>query len=222
VEKIEPNKPEKDPVILDFSGDIIDAKIKLESILYTSGWNKYIIVDPDTPSEDMLLFFLIREKAVAVVEHYYAYTNEFTEELRNKAYDYFHRLRKRNIDNIYLNAVNYFSKYEPDIDKTDNGALFYPDINAYIRCGDLSPAKLFELIQKSDCGRVIIFGSTLRLDKEQPWEVFHSFEMQAPKEYIIQKLADLQAEKFQKYYDIIEKSEANKIFPPVYKEKPDK
>ena len=223
--KIENNISKKDPIILDFSSDATEAIRKLESILYTSGWKHYIIVDPETPSEDMLLYSLIRERAVDVGEVYYTYTNDFTEELRNKAYGYFHRLKKREMDNIYLNAINHFSKHEPDIEKTCNGALFYPAINAYVRCGDLSPEKLIELIQKDGCERVIVFGNGLRLDREQPWEVFHSFEMNAPKEYILQKIEEMQEERLQKLHDALEKSGANEvfknIFPSVYNEEQD-
>ena len=188
----------------------------MASILYTSGWNNYIIVDPDTPSEDKLLFSLIREKAVGVGEVYYTYTKDFTEELREKAYGYFHRLRKRDMDIIYLNAVNHFSKHEPDIEKTYNGALFYPAINAYVRCGNLSPEKMLELMRKDDCKRVIVFGSGLRLDKEHPWEAFHSFEMTAPKEYILQRIEELQEEKVQRLHEALKKSDADKVFNNIF------
>jgi hypothetical protein len=116
-------------VILDFSGSAREVLDKLESILYTSGWSHYIIVDPDTPSEDKLLFSLIREGAIAVGEVYYTFMRNFTEEVKDKAHKYYHRLKKRDIDTIFLNAVNHFSKHEPDIEKTDNGSLFYPAIN---------------------------------------------------------------------------------------------
>ena len=216
VKKIENNITQKDPIILDFSGDETEAIRKLASILYTSGWNNYIIVDPDMPSEDKLLFSLIRERAIDVGEVYYIYKKDFTEELKNKAYNYFHRLRKRDMDSIYLNAVNHFSKHEPDIEKTCNGALFYPAINAYVRCGNLSPEKLLELMQKDDCKRVIVFGSDLRLDREQPWEAFHSFEMNAPKEYILQRIEELQEEKVQGLHEALEKSGANEVFKDIF------
>jgi len=135
------NENEKAPVILDFSGNGLEAFNKLESILYTSGWNHYIIMDPDTPSEEKLLFSLIREGAIIVSEVYYTFTDTFDEEIKEKAHKYFGRLRKRNMDSIFLNAVNYFSRHEPDIEKTDNGSLFYPSMNAYLRCGDLSRHK---------------------------------------------------------------------------------
>jgi hypothetical protein len=221
VGKIERTKTEKAPVILDFGDDAVEAVRKLESILYTSGWNNYIIVDPDTPSEDALLFSLIWEKAIVVAEVYYTYTTDFTEELKNKAHDYFHRLRKRNIDNIYLNAVNFFSKHEPDVDKTDNGALFYSAINAYVRCGDLSPSKLLELLKKDDCDRIFVFGSTLWLDKDQPRQIFHSFEMRAPKKYILQRLDELQEERHKRYCEIMETTEINDVFPSVSIGEPD-
>jgi hypothetical protein len=62
--RIEQIEKDKAPIILDFSGNEQEALRKLESILYTSGWNHYVFIDPDTPSEDRLLFSLIREGAV--------------------------------------------------------------------------------------------------------------------------------------------------------------
>lgn len=206
---------EKSPVLLDFNGDVIEALHKLESILYTSGWNNYLIIDPDTPTENNLLFFLIRERAIVVGEYYYTFTHDFPRELENKAYNYFHRLRKRDMDSIYLNAVNYFSKFEPDIEKTDKSALFYPNINAYVRCGDLSPEKMFDLMKKDGCERVIIFGSGLRQDKDEPWEIFHSFEMNAPKEYIMEQLAKLQEEKTKTLFDAINRVEKNGMYDNI-------
>ena len=205
----------KDPIILDFSGDVTEALNLLESILYTSGWNNHIRAYLDTPNEDKLLFSLIREGAIAVGEVYYTFTRDIPEDIQSRANKYFHRLRKREIDSIYLNAVNYFSRHEPDIEKTDNGALFYPAISAFVRCGNLSPQRLLELMQTDGCERVIVFGSGLRYDKEQPWEVFRSFEMRAPKEYILQKLNDLQEERMQHYFAVSERSEAKEMFPTV-------
>ena len=206
---------EKAPTILDFSGDGLEALNKLESILYTSGWNHYIIMDPDTPSEEKLLFSLIREGAIVVWEVYYTFTYTVTDEIKEKAHKYFGRLRKRNMDSIFLNAVDYFSRHESDIEKAENGSLFYPSINAYVRCGDLSPKKLLKLMQKDGCERIIIFGSCLRQDKEQPWEVFHSFEMRAPKTYIIEKLEQMQEEIMQAIHRAMEKSGSNDIIPDV-------
>jgi len=161
------------------------------------------------------LFSLLREGAVSVGEVYYTFTNDFTEELKERAYNYFHRLRKRDMDSIYLNAVNHFSKYEPDIEKTANGALFYPEINAYVRCGDLSPSKLLDLMATDGCERVIIFGNGLRQNRDEPWEEFHSFEMRAPKDYILQRLKELQEETSEAIHRAITKAGINDVIPDV-------
>jgi len=215
VRNIEHDEKGKDPAILDFSGDAVEALGKLESILYSSGWNHHIMLYPDTPNDDRLLFALLREGAVCIGEVYYTFIRSFSEELKEKAYNYFHRLRKRDMDSIYLNAVNHFSKYEPDIDKTDNGALFYPEIHAYVRCGDLSPAKLLELLAADGCERVIIFGNGLRLNKDEPWEEFHSFELRAPKDYILQRLGELQDEISEAIRRAATKAGINDVIPKV-------
>jgi len=73
---------------------------------------------------------------------------------------------------------------------------------------------------KDDCQRVIVFGSGLRQDDDEPWKVFHSFELCAPKEYLLQRLDELQAERTQRYYAAMEKSGINEMFnriiPPVF------
>jgi len=203
--------------MLDFSGDIIESIRKLESILYTSGWNKYFMIRSDIQNEDKLLVSLIREGAIAVGEVYYTFTYDFTEELKEKAQKYFYRLkRKRNMDSIYLNAVNYFSKYEVDIEKTDNDALFYPDLKAYVRCGDLSPQKLLELMKKDGCERVIIFGNGIYQDKEHPWEEFHSFVMQAPKTYILERLEKLEEEVLETIRIALNKAGSDDVIPSIF------
>ena len=80
---IENNKTEKAPIILDFSGDVYEALRKLESILYTSGWNHYVISNPDVPTEDRQLFALIRAGVLAVSEVYYTFVSDFAKELEN-------------------------------------------------------------------------------------------------------------------------------------------
>jgi hypothetical protein len=61
---------------------------------------------------------------------------------------------------------------------------------------------------------VIVFGSGLRQDKEQPWEEFHSFEMRASKSYILEELKKMQDEQQQAIYRAIEKA-GNNIIPAI-------
>jgi len=195
--KIDNNKKEKDPIILDFSGDEWEAVKKLESILCTTPWRKHLNVYDDFPSETKLLIQLLREKAIIIGEVYYTPHEKLTEETVKKANTYLLYLHKRQVDHNLYSVVNLFSEYEIDIFLTDRLALFYPHIQAYVRCGDLEPAKLFELMQKDCCKRVIIFNGA-QPDDNDPQEAFYSFEMQAPKTYILEKLAELQDKKKRK------------------------
>lgn len=207
----------KTPVMLDFNGNAWETAQKLASILYTSGWSNYILIGREASADDKALVSLVQEGALAVGEITYTYRYDFDDVFERKAYEYSHRLRKRNLCYTYYNAVNYFSKYEPDIEKTDNGALYYPDINAYVRCGDLSPMKLLELFHHDGCKRVIVFGNGVEGCRDNPLETFHSFELVAPKEYLMKRLEDYQAELMDKYYDAINKLGINDIFPPVFR-----
>ena len=120
------------------------------------------------------------------------------------------------MDGIFLNAVDYFSEHEADTEKTDNGALFYPAVKAYVRCGDLSPKNLFELLRKDGCERVIIFGNGLRQNSEEPWEEFHVFIMQAPKSYILERLNKMEEEVMEAIRAALNNAKSNNLIPNVF------
>ena len=217
--KIDNNKNEKASVILDFGGDEWDALKRLETILCTTPWHKHLNVYDPFPSETKLLIKLLRERAIIIGEVYYTPQEELTEETIKKANKYLLYLHKRQVDHNLFNVVNFFSEYEIDISLTDRLALFFPHIQAYVRCGDLEPAKLFELLQKDCCKRVIIFNGA-QPDDGNPQEVCYSVEMQAPKTYILEKLAELQDEKNEALYNaMIKIHNAQNIpdvkFPPI-------
>ena len=207
------DKNEKPPELLDFSvhedNDIINAVYKLESILYNSIWKKHLEID-ETLNEDKLLFLLLHEKAVILKKVYYISVDNFTNKVKSRANEYFHRLLKRKMDDIYFNSVNCFSQYEPDIKETFNGAIFYPEIKTYVRCGDLSPGYLFELLQKDDCERVAIFAYSSD-NIEPPWDVFYLFEIRAAKAYILEKLDKMKKQKMREMEKII--NELNLVIP---------
>jgi len=70
-------------------------------------------------------------------------------------------------------------------------------------------------MQKDGCERVIVFGDGLRHDKEEPWEEFHSFELQAPKTYLIEKLRQMQEKQMEAIYHAMEKAMPDNIMPDV-------
>jgi len=202
----------KTPKLLDFSGDILEAVTKLESVLCNTPWYQHLNIYDDAPNEAKVLIKLLREKAIVIGEVYYTPLDKVTDEVRKKANEYLDYLYKKNVDSDLLNIAGLYSKHEFEKPPSDRNALLFPHIKAYIRCGDLSPEKLFQLLQKDGCERVIVFNGA-QPDENSPEEAFYSFEMQAPKEYIIGKLAELQEERCQAYYRTMEK--VNDIIPDV-------
>jgi hypothetical protein len=83
-----------------------------------------------------------------------------------------------------------------------------------VRCGDLSPEKLFEFLQRDGCERIIVFSGA-KPDESRPEEAFYSFEMQAPKSYILERLGELQEERLETYRRFMEQSRLDSIFPKV-------
>ena len=210
---MEQPKNEKAPAILDFSGDILETVNKLESILCTTPWNRCLNIYDTSPSETKLLIELLREKSIVVGEVYYN-PGEFTDEITNKAKSYLFYLAKRDVDYNLYTVARIFSKYEIDISLTEKIALYYPDIKAYVRCGDLSPEKLFELLQKDCCERVIIVNGA-KPNENSAEEAYYSFEMRTSKSYILERLEKLQDEKMEAIYKVMEKSNIDNVFPDV-------
>ena len=210
---MERNENEKSPVILDFGGDEWEAVKKLEAILCTTPWNHYLNIYDDTPNETKLLLELLREKAIVVGEVYYTRA-EITEEHIRKASEYLLYLHKREIDHNLLSIVNFFSNHEIDIPLTDRFALYYPHIKAYVRCGDLEPVKLFDLLRNDYCEKVIMFNGATTDDGSE-YEAFYSFELRMPKTYITEKLAKLQDEKTEMIFRTLEKIGNDRIIPDI-------
>lgn len=207
----------KAPILLDFGGDILEAVEKLESVLCNTPWYQRLNIYDDTPNETKLLIRLLRERAIVIGEVYYTPLEKITDEVREKAEEYLDYLYKKNADSDLLNIAGLYLNHEIEKPPSDRNALFFPHIKAYIRCGDLRPEKLFQLLQKDGCERVIVFNGA-QPDENSPEEAFYSFEMQAPKSYIIEQLAELQEERCQGFYDAVKKYNdiiPNIVFPPL-------
>jgi hypothetical protein len=201
------------PKMLDFNIDWWDAARKLEIILCTSPWNQRLGVYVKEPDEAKLLVDLLCEEAIAIYEIYYT-PEEFTEDTYAKARMYLRYLSKKEPDYNLCTVAAIFSKCDIDISLTDNLALYFPKIEAYVRCGDFSPGKIFGLLAKDGCKRVIIVNGA-QPDEDKPEETYYSFEMRAPKEYILGRLADLKNRKTEEMREAIEKSGMDDIIPKI-------
>ena len=135
-------------------------------------------------------------------------------EISNKAQEYLHYLSKRQSDYSLCTVAALFSKHEIDIPLTDRLALYFPKIEAYVRCGDFSPEKILELLARDCCKRVIIVNGA-QPDDDSPEEAFYSFELRVPKEYLIKKLSELSEKLAEEMREALEKAGINDIIPKV-------
>ena len=174
----------------EFNKDGLKAFDRLNSILFTSGWNSLHLHEQLIDEETKLLFSLLQHNIIRVFECIYAHKYNFPEEFMRNANFIACVLRKRSVHNALYNALDIFSDYAPDLSQTENNALFYPDLKAFIRCGDLSPAKLFELFEKADCEKIILFQDACISGKES---AYYIFECTLPKQVLndlLQKMRD--------------------------------
>jgi hypothetical protein len=210
---MERNENEKIPIILDFNINWWEAAKKLEAILCTSPWNQRLSIYGKEPNETKLMIDLLIEGAVAIGEVYYT-PEKFTEDISGKAQDYLHYLSKKQADYTLCTIAALFSKHEIDVPLTDRLALYFPKIEAYVRCGDFSPEKIFEYLKRDYCKRVIIVNGA-QPDDNSPEEAFYSFELRAPKEYIIERLSELNDKLAEEMREALEKAGINDIIPKV-------
>jgi hypothetical protein len=151
-----------------FNKDGLKAFDRLNNILFTSGWNSLHFHEELIDEETKLLFSLLQHNVIKVFECIYETKYDFPEEFMRNANLIACVLRKRNV----YNALDIFSNYAPDLSQTENNALFFPDIKAFIRCGDLTPAKMFGLFEKADCKMIILFQDACISEKESAYYIF--------------------------------------------------
>jgi len=203
----------KQPNIIDFSGDMAETIEKLESILCNTPWYQRLDIYSELPNETTLLIQLLRAGAMFVAEIYYI-PCDINEDIRNKADEFLGYLSKRQVDGDLLNVAGRFLNHEIEIPPPSRHALYFPHINAYVRCGDLKPKKLLELLLMDGCERVLVFNSA-RPDEDSRYQAFYSFEMRAPKSYIIERMDELQEQVTQALFKAMERAGNNDIFPDV-------
>lgn len=131
----------------------------LDGILYSSG-RKGLSIDLGYAEETQLLFALLRCEVMKIYECDCLYKIEFTEDFRREANKTANLLQKRSVTHPLYNALLMLSEYAPDLQRTLHNALYYPELRAYLRCGDLSPETLFELLGTGDCDKIILFHDT--------------------------------------------------------------
>jgi hypothetical protein len=177
-------------ISFEFNKDGLKAFDRLNNILFTSGWNSLHLHEELIDEETKLLFSLLQHNVIKVFECIYEPKYNFPEEFMRNANLIACVLRKRNVHNALYNALDIFSNYAPDLSQTKNNALFFPDLKAFIRCGDLTPAKMFGLFEKADCKKIILFQDACISEKESAYYIFECTIPNQVLNDLLQKMQD--------------------------------
>lgn len=142
----------------DFTGDGgLEALGRLEDILSAGHWSDHgLDLEAETTA---LLIRLLGLNGVAVYKKAYEAKSaaEYTAEILSRARLYGSILKKRDDGLSLLPIAALFGDDEPDMSKTEYGALFYPSRRAYVRTGGLPPDRLLDLLAREGCGAVLLF-----------------------------------------------------------------
>ena len=141
----------------DFESDGYATVENLNSILYSSGWKRLTFMD----GHERLLSGLLAKEIIEVSEARYTPEQERLT----------HILHKRGLDASLLDMVELFG-VDAGFRPARHNTLYYPAQKAFIRCGDVQPAWLLELLENEDCASVFLFPSTQMYKKDTAYYVF--------------------------------------------------
>lgn len=117
--------------------------------------------------------------------------------------------RHTQIEQIRLNALRQFSAMgEPEY----HGQIYYPDIRAFLICGEILPYEIFQLfMERPEAEKLYIFQYPFYREGEEP--AYFSF---APNEDAKERMKQYIERKLEEMYRIVnEKSKATNIIPPI-------
>ncbi len=151
----------------DFESDGYATVENLNSILYSSGWKRLTFMD----GHERLLSGLLAKEIIEVSEARYTPEQEHAQEVWRMAERLTHILHKRGLDASLLDMVELFG-VDAGFRPARHNTLYYPAQKAFIRCGDVQPAWLLELLENEDCASVFLFPSTQMYKKDTAYYVF--------------------------------------------------
>ena len=165
------DKPE--PIAFDFDRHWKESLDLLESeIMFTSGRARYPFMDPD----GKLLIGCLHRRHIRVHAQKYLREHDITPEEYRAAERYARMVGKRSIGAV-PQALRVYRIHEPLDRRNEYNALFYPALNAYVRFGDLYPAKLLAMLSEKQCNSVTLFLDCVDSDTDR----FFIFTLGIPK-----------------------------------------
>ena len=176
---------ETERIPFDFSGDgSLESAERLEGILCSGHWSD---MGPNYEDErTRLLLRLLHTGGIAVYKRSYIQRMDASLELMNRTRKMNWYMRKRHVSQTLIDIANIFTAYEYDAGRTTYNSLFFPELKAFVRCGGISPDKLFELLEQDGCDMVMLFPDAYEED------FFYTFSLAMPREEFLRKLEEMQ------------------------------
>ena len=162
------DKPEQ--IIFDFKNRYSESMTTLDSgILFTSGRACFPLPSME-PAAEFLIDFLQRQY-IMVFSQKYLLEKAFSEADHIKVREYADFVGKRNTVSIFQ-ALRVYKNYEPLKQRNEYNALYYPELKAYVRFGDLHPVKLLDMLNDDKCDGVVLFRDYADLSVEDRFYIF--------------------------------------------------
>jgi len=195
----------------DFSGDgFLESSERLERILRSGHWSD---IGPNYEDErTRLLLRLLDIGGIVVYKRIYNKRTDASPELRRRAGEISLFMHKEYAGQTLIDIAGIFSDYEYDAGRTTYNSLFFPELKAFVRCGGLSPEKLFELLEQDGCDAVMLFPEAYGED------FFYAFSRAMPRENFLNALEEMQGNILEAMHEALRRAEKNGSLPsfPVF------
>jgi len=141
------------PVAFDFGDQWKESLSLLENeIMYSSGRAYYPFTDPDGE----LLIGLLHRRCIRVYAQKYELEHNDTQEDYQEAQHLAGLIGKRNAFSM-LQGLRVYREHKPLERRNEYNALYYSDLEIYVRFGDLYPTKLLAMLGEGQCNAVVLF-----------------------------------------------------------------
>jgi len=139
-----------------------------DEILFSSGRSGYPITEPD----GKFLIGLLHRQFIWVHAQMCSLSYEATPEEHNEARHYAIMVGKKRYTGSVANALRVYRNHKPLDQGNKYNALYYPTLKAYVRFGDLYPAKLLAMLEEEQCNGVTLFRDCADSNTEDRFFIF--------------------------------------------------
>ena len=178
-------------ILFDFVNRYSESMATLDDdILFASPWGRYPLDEPNGE----LLMELLQRRQIRVHAQKYALVYDSSADDHRRAQKLAGLFGKRNAGSL-LHALRIYQKYEPLKRRNEYNALYYPDLQAYVRFGILHPTKLLDMLNQDDVNGVVLFRDCVDSYTEDRFFIFTLGVPQSEYRAIMENAKEQQFEK---------------------------